>query len=72
MMLESGGDARCVSGPFCGLFQYCSSAWNGAWNPYRRYGVFHGGAQIWATAIAVSRGWGPQMWPNAYPLAFGR
>jgi hypothetical protein len=71
MILESGGRADCVSGPFMGLFQYCSSAWSGSWNPYRKYSVFNGGAQIWATATAIHRGYGPQMWPNTYPMAFG-
>jgi hypothetical protein len=71
MILESGGRADCVSGPFMGLFQYCSAAWNGAWNPYRKLGVFNGGAQIWATATAIHRGYGPQMWPNTYPMSFG-
>jgi hypothetical protein len=72
MMLESGGRADCVSGPFCGLFQYCAAAWNGRWNPYRKYSVFNGGAQIWATATAIKRGLGPQMWPSTYPMSFGR
>lgn len=71
MMLESGGRPDCVSGPFRGLFQYCSAAWNGSWNPYRTYSVFNGGAQIWATAAAIRRGYGPQMWPNTYPMSFG-
>jgi hypothetical protein len=71
MMLESGGRPDCVSGPFMGLFQYCSAAWNGAWNPYRKFSVFDGGAQIWATATAIHRGYGPQMWPNTYPMSFG-
>lgn len=72
MMLESSGRADLVAGPFCGLFQYCSGTWNGSWNKYRRYSIFNGGAQIWATAYAVQRGWGPSMWPNAYRMAFGR
>jgi hypothetical protein len=71
MMLESGGRPDCVSGPFIGLFQYCGAAWNGAWNPYRKFSIFNGGAQIWATATAIRRGYGPQMWPNTYPMSFG-
>jgi hypothetical protein len=71
MMLESGGRADLVCGPFHGLFQYCSGTWNGSWNRYRKYGIRHGGAQIWATAYAIKRGWGPSMWPVAYRMAFG-
>jgi hypothetical protein len=71
MMLESGGRSDCVSGPFVGLFQYCRAAWDGTWNPYRKFSVFNGGAQIWATATAIHRGYGPQMWPNTYPMSFG-
>lgn len=70
MMLESGGRTYCVTGPFLGLFQYCRGTWNGAWNQFRSYGIFNGGAQIWATATAIHRGWGPQMWPNTYPMSF--
>ena len=70
MMLESSGSTHCVTGPFKGLYQYCSSTWNAAWNPFRKYGIFNGGAQIWATATAIHRGWGPHMWPNTYPMSF--
>jgi len=74
MVLESGGRVRAVGGGglFLGLFQYCRSTWKGSWNPFRGYSIFHGGAQIWATATAIHRGWGPSMWPNTYPMAFGR
>jgi hypothetical protein len=74
MLLESGGRVRAAGGggQFLGLFQYCTSTWRGAWNPFRSYSIFHGGAQIWATATAIHRGWGPSMWPNTYPMAFGR
>ena len=74
MLLESGGRVRAVGGggQFLGLFQYCSSTWKGSWNPFRSYSIFHGGAQIWATATAIHRGWGASMWPNTYPMAFGR
>ena len=73
MLLESGGRvlAKGGGGQFLGLFQYCLSTWKAAWNPYRSYSIFHGGAQIWATAVAIHRGWGRSMWPNTYPMAFG-
>jgi hypothetical protein len=73
MLLESGGRTRAVGGggAFIGLFQYSPSTWKGKWNPFRRYSIYHGGAQIWATAHAIHRGWGRSMWPNTYPMAFG-
>jgi hypothetical protein len=70
MMLESSGNAHNVTGPFKGLYQYCNATWNAAWNPFRKYGIFNGGAQVWATATAIHRGWGPHMWPNTYPMSF--
>jgi hypothetical protein len=74
MVLESGGRVRAVGGggQFLGLFQYCQSTWKGKWNPFRSYSIFHGGAQIWATATAIKRGWGSSMWPNTYRMAFAR
>jgi hypothetical protein len=74
MLLESGGRVRAVGGggQFLGLFQYCRSTWKGSWNPFRGYSIYKGGAQIWATAHAIHRGWGPSWWPNTYPMAFGR
>ena len=64
MMLESGGRTYCVTGPFLGLFQYCRGTWNGAWKQFRSYGIFNGGAQIWATATAIHRGWGHRCGPT--------
>jgi hypothetical protein len=74
MLLESGGRTRAVGGggAFLGLFQYSPATWRAMWNPFRRYGIFLGGAQIWATAQAIHCGWGPSMWPNTYPMAFRR
>jgi hypothetical protein len=74
MLLESGGRTRAVGGGglFLGLFQYSRGTWKGRWNPFRGYSIFHGGAQIWATATAIDRGWGHSMWPNTYPMAFGK
>ena len=70
MTLESGGRADATSGPYCGLFQYCSSTWHGAWNPWRGRSIFDGEAQIRATARAIHRGWGASMWPGTYRMAF--
>ncbi|NLG64613.1 MAG: hypothetical protein GX537_03310, partial [Actinobacteria bacterium] len=72
MMLESSGraHARGCGGLYLGLFQYCRSTWYGAWNPYRRFGIYNGGAQIWATAYAIRSGWARRMWPNTYWRAF--
>lgn len=72
MMFESSGraHARGCGGLYLGLFQYCRSTWYGAWNPYRRFGIYNGGAQIWATAYAIRNGWARRMWPNTYWRAF--
>ena len=57
MMCESRGQAALVNraGPYSGLFQYSSGAWNGAWNTYRSQGVLDPRAQIFATALAWQR-----------------
>ena len=70
MSFESGGRVHAENGSFHGLFQYCWSTWRGAWNPWRHYSLYDGEAQIRATAVAIHRGWGAQMWPNTYPRAF--
>ncbi|MBS0384410.1 MAG: hypothetical protein JSS00_03570 [Proteobacteria bacterium] len=57
MMCESRGQAGLVNstGPYSGLFQYSSAAWNGAWNTYRAQSVLDPRAQIFATALAWQR-----------------
>ena len=70
MSLESGGRAHAENGSFHGLYQYCWSTWRAAWNPWRHSSLYDGAAQIRATAVAIHRGWGAQMWPNTYPRAF--
>jgi hypothetical protein len=71
MIRESCGKARAGRGsPYKGLFQYLPSTWRGSWNPWRRYSIFDGAAQIRATALAVKRGYGPRMWPATYPMSF--
>jgi Transglycosylase SLT domain len=72
MILESGGRATAVGGggAYMGLFQYCWSTWQAAWNPWRTSGIYDPAAQIKATAHALRRGYGPSMWPNTYWRAF--
>jgi len=70
MSLESGGRVHAENGSFHGLYQYCWSTWRGAWNPWRHSSLYDGTAQIRATAVAIHRGLGAQMWPNTYPRAF--
>lgn len=70
MLLESGGSASATNGPYCGLFQYSSGTWKGAWNPWRGADIFDGAAQIKATALAIRQGHGPAWWPLSYPVAF--
>lgn len=70
MSLESGGRASACSGSFHGLYQYCYSTWKGAWNPWRDRSIYDGEAQIRATARAIRKGWGHDLWPNTFPLAF--
>lgn len=72
MQLESGGllHATGGSGAYLGLYQYSPATWRGSWNPWRDRSIYDGVAQIWATATAIHRGYGPRMWPNTYPAAF--
>jgi len=71
MMIESGGSASSV-GPGCyyGLFQYAPSTWKGSWNPFRSSSITDGAAQIKATALALSRGYGHAWWDPSYSWAF--
>lgn len=71
MRLESGGRRFAgASSPYKGLFQYCTGTWRSGWNPWRHESIFDGSAQIFATCLAVHRGYGPHMWPNTYPASF--
>ena len=65
MMYESGG-CRYAGSMFKGLFQYHPGTWTASWNPWRHDSIYDGSSQIFATAYAVHRGWGPRMWPNTY------
>jgi soluble lytic murein transglycosylase-like protein len=72
MQLESGGRLHAAGsgGAYLGLYQYSPSTWRGSWNPWRDRSIYDGVAQIWATATAIHRGYGPHMWPNTFPAAF--
>lgn len=72
MMAESQGSATASNGVDLGLFQYAPGTWKGSWNPWRSAGIFDGGAQIKATALAIRLGYGPTWWPTTYPWAFSR
>lgn len=67
MMRESGGNPNAgASGQFRGLFQYWTGTWKNTWNPYREESIFDGSAQIFATAYAIHKGMGPQMWTTTF------
>jgi peptidoglycan hydrolase CwlO-like protein len=72
MGAESGGSATASNGVDFGLFQYAAGTWKGSWNPWRSASIFDGGAQIKATALAISQGHGPAWWPTTYAWAFSR
>jgi hypothetical protein len=65
MMRESGG-RRYAGTMYKGLFQYHPGTWRGSWNPWRNDSIYDGSSQIFATAYAIRRGWGPSWWPNTY------
>ena len=67
MMRESGGRRYAGSGSaFKGLFQYHTGTWAAGWNPYRHDSIYDGSSQIFATAYAISRGMGRQMWTTTF------
>ena len=71
MMIESGGSATVVGpGGYYGLFQYAPSTWSGSWNPWRSSSITDGAAQIKATALALSQGYGHAWWDPSYTWAF--
>jgi peptidoglycan hydrolase CwlO-like protein len=71
MMIESGGSATAVGpGGYYGLFQYAPSTWKGSWNPLRSSSITDGAAQIKATALALSEGYGHAWWDPSYSWAF--
>ena len=67
MMRESGGRRFAgADGPYKGLFQYWTGTWSASWNPYRNDSIYDGSSQIFATAYAISKGMGPQMWTTTF------
>ncbi len=67
MMRESGGRRFAGSAsPYKGLFQYWTGTWSASWNPYRHDSIYDGSSQIFATAHAISKGMGPQMWTTTF------
>ena len=70
MMLESGGQRTADSGPYHGLFQFMDREWAASWNRWRGESIYDGWAQIRLTALAISRGMGPSIWPLTYRMSF--
>jgi hypothetical protein len=67
MMRESGGRRFAgADSPYKGLFQYWTGTWSASWNPYRRDSIYDGSSQIFATACAIHKGMGPQMWTTTF------
>lgn len=65
MMRESRGNP-CAGSTYKGLFQYHPATWRARWNPWRHDSIYRGRSQIFATAYAIHRGYGPSMWPNTF------
>jgi hypothetical protein len=67
MMRESGGRRYAgADSAFKGLFQYWTGTWAADWNPYRHESIYDGSSQIFATAYAIHKGLGPQMWTTTF------
>ena len=67
MMRESGGQRLAgAHTAFKGLFQYWTVAWAASWNPWRHNNIYDGSSQIFATAYAIHKGWGPQFWTTTF------
>jgi hypothetical protein len=67
MMRESGGQQYAgANSAFKGLFQYWTGTWAASWNPWRRDNIYDGSSQIFATAYAIHKGMGPQMWTTTF------
>ena len=67
MMRESGGQRYAGSSSAVkGLFQYWTGSWSASWNPWRGDSIYDGSSQIFATAYAISKGMGPQMWTTTF------
>jgi len=67
MMRESGGRRFAgSSSAFKGLFQYWTGTWAASWNPWRHDSIYDGSSQIFATAYAIHKGMGPQLWTTTF------
>lgn len=67
MMRESGGRRMAgANSPYKGLFQYWTGTWAASWNPYRHDSIYDGSSQIFATAYAIHKGMGAQMWTTTW------
>ena len=67
MMRESGGRRYAgASSPYKGLFQYHTGTWAASWNPWCHDSIYDGSSQIFATAYAIHRGMGAQMWTTTW------
>jgi hypothetical protein len=67
MMRESGGRRYAgASSSFKGLFQYHTGTWAASWNPWRHDSIYDGSSQIFATAYAIHKGMGAQMWTTTW------
>jgi type II secretory pathway pseudopilin PulG len=67
MMRESGGQPYAGSdGLYKGLFQYWTGTWSASWNPWRNDSIYDGSSQIFATAYAIHKGMGPQLWTTTF------
>ena len=67
MMRESGGRRFAgADSAFKGLFQYWTGTWAASWNPSSHDSIYDGSSQIFATAYAIHRGMGPQMWTTTF------
>lgn len=67
LMRESGGRRFAgADSAFKGLFQYWTGTWAASWNPWRHDSIYDGSSQIFATAYAIHKGMGPQMWTTTF------
>jgi len=63
---ESMNGARFVSDELEQLGWQVTGTWAASWNPYRHDSIYDGSSQIFATACAIHRGMGAQMWTTTW------
>ena len=67
MMCESEGRRFAgADSAFKDLFQHWTGTWAASWNPWRHDGIYDGSSRIFATAHAIHKGMGPQMWTTTF------